>query len=79
MNVPAKVLLFSPKCSPGSTRKSQQRTPSKATSTKPLPPLLALCEEKPLPPRLLGKLRALDPEQLQIVEIVVTAIARGHT
>ena len=54
----------------------RRRIPSRVTFTKPLPPLLALCEDD-VPPRLLARLRTLDREQMQIVEVVVAAIARG--
>ena len=60
-----------------SIRTSRQKTRSKATSTKPLPPLIALCEDRELPPRLIARLKRLDAEQLQIIEIVAAAIERG--
>lgn len=59
------------------TASSPRRTRGKATSTKPLPPLLALSEEQALPPTLLKRLRKLDDDQLAIVELVVAAIQRG--
>lgn len=60
-----------------STLPRRPRIHGAATSSKPLPPLIALCEEK-IPERLLERLRHLDGEQLQIVEVVVMAIARGQ-
>jgi hypothetical protein len=40
-------------------------------------PLLALCDERELPPRLMNRLKRLDDEQLQIVELVAAAMERG--
>ena len=56
---------------------SRRTIPLKATSTRPLPPLLALYEDRELPPRLLARLKRLDAEQLQIIEVVTAAIERG--
>lgn len=60
-----------------STSKRPRKTLGAATSLKPLLPLLALCEEK-IPTSLRNVLGTLDVEQLQIVEIIATAISRGH-
>lgn len=60
-----------------STGKSRRKIRGAAMSLKPLPPLIALSVEV-IPIRLLDRLRKLDAEQLQIVEIVAIAIARGH-
>jgi hypothetical protein len=43
-----------------------------------LPPLIARCEEERIRERLARRLRQLDVEQIQIVEIVTIAIARGQ-
>lgn len=71
------VIRGSKNYSSPSTQTSRRKTPSKATSTKRSPPLIALFEEAELPPRLTARLRKLDAEQLQIVEIVAAAIERG--
>lgn len=63
--------------SASSTRKRQRPTHGGAMSLRPLPPLLALCEET-IPANLSRVLRTLDAEQLQIVEIIASAIARGQ-
>ncbi len=60
-----------------STRKRRRQTRGGATSSKPSLPLLALCEET-IPASLSRVLRTLDAEQLQIVEIIASAIARGQ-
>lgn len=60
-----------------STLKSPRKTRGAATSLKPLLPLIALCEGK-IPESLNSVLRTLDAEQLQIVEIIASAIARGQ-
>lgn len=79
-----KVLQFSRTCSLGEIRKRPLKIHGKAMSSahrtrsaKPPPPLIALSEEKPLPDSLLRRLRRLDVEQLQIVELIADAIARG--
>jgi hypothetical protein len=40
-------------------------------------PLIALCDDK-IPKSLISRLHRLDAEQLQIVEMIVAAIARGQ-
>ena len=61
-----------------STPKRQPKIPGAAMCSKPLPPLIALCEERTIPASLNNVLRTLDAEQLQIVEIIAAAIARGQ-
>lgn len=72
----ATVIPFSNRSRPRSTPKFQQTTPGKATSSKPLPPLLALSEGRETD-RLHRYLQRLDAEQIQIMEIVACAILRG--
>ena len=48
-----------------------------AVSEMPTLPLIALCEERPIPETLLRRLRRLDAEQLQVVELMAAAIERG--
>src|SRR4051812_3608127 len=70
------VLQFSKRCLPTSTKRHPLKIQSVATSSRPLPPLIALSEGR-IPERLLRRLEKLDHEQLQIIEIVAVAIARG--
>lgn len=74
----AKVLRFSNVSSTNSTPTRQQKTRGAATSSRRLPPLIALCEENLIRERLAMRLRQLDVEQIQIVEIIAIAIARGQ-
>lgn len=75
------VVSFSPRHSRVRSKrlmlKCQPKTPGEATSSKPSLPLIALCEDRPLPPRLLRFLKRLDDEQLQIMEVIVGAMLRG--
>jgi len=57
--------------------KCRPKTRGAATSSKPSRPLIALCEEREIPERLLARLRRLDAEQLQIIEMIAVAISRG--
>jgi len=72
------ILQFSKISQPNSTPKRQRKIHGVATSSKPLPPLIARCEEDRIRERLALRLRQLDVEQIQIVEIVTIAIARGR-
>lgn len=76
----AVVIPFSkpagPRCSKRSMLKCQPKTHGAAMSSKPSPPLIALSEDQ-IPERLRRILRSLDGEQMQIVEVIAAAIARG--
>lgn len=74
----ASILPFLKVLSPNSTLKRQRKIHGEATSTKLLPPLIARCDEERIRARLALRLRQLDVEQIQIVEIVTIAIARGN-
>lgn len=72
-----KVIPFSGHCLPDSITKHQLKIPSAATSSRPSPPLIALSEGLEIPESLLRRLRRLDAEQLQIMEIIAIAFERG--
>lgn len=74
----ASILPFSKVSSLNSMPKRQPKTRGVATSSRLLPPLIARCEEERIRERLARRLRQLDVEQIQIVEIVTIAIARGQ-
>jgi len=81
-----KVIQFSRRFSIDSIKGVPLKIPGVETSfarktrlVKRPPPLIALSEETPIPVSLLRRLRKLDAEQLQIVEIVAVAIERGVT
>lgn len=80
----AKVIRFCRPFSIGETRKRQLKIHGAVTSSaprtpseKPPRPLIALSEENPVRESLLRRLRRLDAEQQQVVEIIADAIARG--
>lgn len=73
---PGRVIRFSNPCSKQPMLKCPLKTVGAATSSKRSPSSIAHCVGA-IPERLLLRLRKLDPEQLQIVEIVVVAIQRG--
>lgn len=72
-----KVLRFSQLSLPDLTRTRPLKIRGEVTFSKPSPLSTARCDEKPLPAKLLARLRRLDAEQLQIIEIVAAAIERG--
>ncbi len=79
-----KVIPFCRRSSIDSIRKLPLKIHGAETSSVPRtrsgkrqPPLIALFEETPLPESLLRRLRKLDAEQLQIMELIADAIARG--
>ena len=79
-----KVIPFSRTCSLDEIRKrplkihgAETSSAHRTRSPKPPLPLIALCDERPLPESLLRRLRRLDAEQLQIIELIADAIARG--
>ncbi len=79
-----KIVPFSRNGSRASIRCIPLKIRGEVTFTRPSPrsptptrPLLALCAEKELPPKLLTRLTRLDAEQLQIVELIAAALERG--
>ena len=66
------------RCIPLKIRGEVTFTKPRALSLTLTRPLLALCDvERPIPERLLNRLKRLDDEQLQIVELVAAAMERG--
>lgn len=72
-----KVLRFSPLSLPDLTRTRPLKIRGEVMFSKLSPRSIEHSAERPLPPSLLARLRRLDAEQLQVVEIVVVAIERG--
>jgi hypothetical protein len=70
-----KVLPFSQLSSLDSIRMRPLKIRGEVTFSKRLQSSIAPCVE--LPESLLSRLRRLDREQLQVVEIVIAAIERG--
>lgn len=73
----SRILQFSIDSSPRSRETRRRKQRGVPTCSPRSLPLLELCNDRAVPERLLNRLKRLDPEQLQIVEIVAIAIARG--
>jgi len=73
---PSNLIRFSPLYSKPPMLKCRLKTPGAETSSKPSPSSTVRSDGQ-IPERLMTRLRTLDAEQLQVVEIVVVAIQRG--
>jgi DNA-binding XRE family transcriptional regulator len=73
---PSNLIRFSPPYSKPQMLKCQLKTPGAVTSSRPSPSSTGPSVAR-IPERLMARLRTLDAEQLQVVEIVVVAIQRG--
>ena len=71
-----KVIQFSSGRSTRSMLKCRLKIPGEEMFSRRSPPSIARYGGQ-IPERLLSRLRRLDAEQLQVVEIVVVAISRG--
>lgn len=72
-----KVLPFSPLALPESTRTRPLKIHGAGTSSKLSPSSTARSDVRTIPESLLRRLRRLDAEQLQIIEIMAAAFERG--